>query len=80
MFLVELIASSFLDLISKQLRPECRCKGFLVHIAKVQLHSPAGKGKAARERERELPLSVFGGGGAHSSHCGILIFQTTQEV
>ena len=30
MFLVELIASSFLDLISKQARPECRCKRVLV--------------------------------------------------
>ena len=30
MFLVELIASSFLDPISKQARPECRCKLVLV--------------------------------------------------
>ena len=30
MFLVELIASSFLELISKQARPECRCKRVLV--------------------------------------------------
>ena len=30
MFLVELIASSFRDLISKQARPECRCKRVLV--------------------------------------------------
>ena len=30
MFLVELITSSFLDLISKQARPECRCKRVLV--------------------------------------------------
>ena len=30
MFLVELIASSFLDAISKQARPECRCKLVLV--------------------------------------------------
>ena len=30
MFLVELIASSFLDLIFKQARPECRCKCALV--------------------------------------------------
>ena len=31
MFLVELIASSFLDLISKQARPESRCKHILVN-------------------------------------------------
>ena len=30
MFLVELITSSFLDLISKQARPECHCKRVLV--------------------------------------------------
>ena len=30
MFLVELIVSSFLDLISKQARPECHCKRVLV--------------------------------------------------
>ena len=30
MFLVELIASSFVDLISKQARPACRCKRVLV--------------------------------------------------
>ena len=30
MFLVELIGSSFLDLISKQARPECRCRRVLV--------------------------------------------------
>ena len=30
MFLVELIASSFLDLISKQAKRECRCKRVLV--------------------------------------------------
>ena len=30
MFLAELIASSFLDLISKRARPECRCKRVLV--------------------------------------------------
>ena len=30
MFLVELIASSFLDLISKQARRKCRCKRVLV--------------------------------------------------
>ena len=30
MFVVELIASSFLDLISKQARGECRCKRVLV--------------------------------------------------
>ena len=29
MFLVELIASSFLDGVSKQARPECRCKRVL---------------------------------------------------
>ena len=31
MFLVELITSSFLDLISKQARPESRCKCILVN-------------------------------------------------
>ena len=25
-------------------------------------------------------LAIFGGGGAYSSHCGILIFTTTQEA
>ena len=30
MFLVKLIASSFLDLISKQVRPDCHCKHVLV--------------------------------------------------
>ena len=30
MFLVKLIASSFLDLISKQARPDCHCKRVLV--------------------------------------------------
>ena len=30
MFLVELLVSSFLDLISKQARPKCRCKRVLV--------------------------------------------------
>ena len=35
MFLVELIASSFLDLISKQARPECLCKRVLVEFFKV---------------------------------------------
>ena len=34
MFLVELIASSFLTLISKQASPECRCKRVLVCVEK----------------------------------------------
>ena len=36
MFLVELIASSFLDVISKQARPACRCKPVLVCIIKCK--------------------------------------------
>ena len=34
MFLVELIASSFLDLISKQARPACHCKCVFVAVRK----------------------------------------------
>ena len=36
MFLVELIASSFLDLISKKARPECRCKRVLVFLSPTE--------------------------------------------
>ena len=36
MSLVELIASSFLDLISKQARPECRCKRVLVFLSPTE--------------------------------------------
>ena len=39
MFLAELIASSFLDLISKRARPECRCKRVLVEKKKNDLIS-----------------------------------------
>ena len=37
MFLAELIASLFLDLISKRARPECRCKRVLVEKKKKRL-------------------------------------------
>ena len=36
MFLVELIASPFLHLISKQARPECRCKRVLVFLSPTE--------------------------------------------
>ena len=39
MFLVELIASSFLDLISKQARPEWRCKRVLVLLQITASHT-----------------------------------------
>ena len=40
MFLIELIASSFLDLISKQARRECRCKRVLVTDNQDELWYP----------------------------------------
>ena len=39
MFLVELIASSFLDLISKQARPAWRCKRVLVLLQITASHT-----------------------------------------
>ena len=43
MFLVELIASSFLDLISEQARLACRCKRVLVGDIKNALIKLCGK-------------------------------------
>ena len=59
MFLVELIASSFLDLISKQVRPECLRKHVLVDNYYYPLLNNNLKGQITYLKRQENYIILF---------------------
>ena len=59
MFLVELIASSFLDLISKQVRPECLRKHVLVDNYYYPLLNNNLKGQITCLKRQEITFFII---------------------
>ena len=59
LFLVELIVSSFLNLISKQVRPECLCKHILVDNYYYRLLNNNLKGQITYLKRQENYIILF---------------------